>query len=248
MSVNFRIAIAEKNVDITATYKTVYDLCKDYLTNDPCDFGIEVGEDDISYERDKEIQEANVSGLVKPNYPDSYLETLAIYRKIALSMLEFDTLLFHGSAIAVDSVAYLFTAKSGTGKSTHTKLWMEHFGNRAVMINDDKPMLKITNNGVFVCGTPWDGKHRLSSNITVPLKAIVILERGTMNSISRIDKRTAFPMLYQQSFHPKDPDKLTCVMALVNKLGSNVKLYNLKCNMTPEAALVSYNGMNEEDE
>lgn len=248
MSVNFRIAIAEKNIDITATYKTVYDLCKDYLTDAPCDFGIEVVEDDICYERDRAIQEANVSGLVKPNYPDSYLETLAVYRKIALSMLEFDTLLFHGSAIAVDGEAYVFTAKSGTGKSTHAKLWMEHFGNRAVMINDDKPMLKITGDGVFVCGTPWDGKHRLSSNITVPLKAISILERDAINHISRIDKRTAFPMLYQQSFHPKNPDKLACVMSLINKLGDNVKLYNLKCNMMPDAVLVSYNGMNERDE
>ena len=78
----------------------------------------------------------------------------------------------------MDGQAVLFTAKSGTGKSTHTKLWRDLFGERAVMVNDDKPLLRILKDGVLVCGTPWDGKHRLSTNCALPLKAICILERG----------------------------------------------------------------------
>ena len=89
----------------------------------------------------------------------------------------YDTILFHGSAVAVDGIGYLFTAKSGTGKSTHTRLWRELFGERAVMLNDDKPLIKVSENGIIVYGTPWDGKHRLSTNTFVPLKGICFMSK-----------------------------------------------------------------------
>ena len=108
---------------------------------------------------------------------DEYLETLAVYRKIAEKMIDYDTILFHGSVIAVDGIGYLFTAKSGTGKSTHTRLWRELFGERAVMVNDDKPLIKVSENGIIVYGTPWDGKHRLSTNTFVPLKGICFMSK-----------------------------------------------------------------------
>ena len=98
-------------------------------------------------------------------------------------MISYDTILFHGSVIAVDGIGYLFTAKSGTGKSTHTRLWREYFGDRAAMVNDDKPLLKITDSSVIAYGTPYNGKHRLGTNISVPLKAICILTRAADNHI-----------------------------------------------------------------
>ena len=85
--------------------------------------------------------------------PDDYLETLAVCRKIAERMPEYDTFLFHGSCIAVDGVGYLFTAKSGTGKSTHTRLWRELLDNRATMVNDDKPLIRIADDGLVIYGT-----------------------------------------------------------------------------------------------
>ena len=157
-----------------------------------------------------------------------------------------DTLLFHGSCISVDSKAYLFTAKSGTGKSTHTQLWKKWFGERAVFINDDKPLLKISAQGVTVYGTPWDGKHHRSTNTSCPLKAVCILTRNTENSIQRIDKKAALPMLCQQSYRPCSPIGTQKTLALVDRLGSSVPLYRLGCNMEPEAALVAYHGMNYE--
>ncbi len=86
-------------------------------------------------------------------------------------MPSYDTVLFHGSALAIDGDGYLFTAKSGTGKSTHTRLWRERFGDRVVMINDDKPLLHIDAGSVIAYGTPWNGKHRLGTNASVPLRA-----------------------------------------------------------------------------
>ena len=178
-------------------------------------------------------------------YSDEYLETLAVYRKIAAGLLERDTLLFHGSVIAVDGVAYLFTAKSGTGKSTHTRLWQKQFGDRAVMINDDKPLLRLDEEGVTVYGTPWDGKHHRSTNTACPLKAICILTRSEVNHIQTMDKKNALPMLCQQSYRPADPAALRKTLSLVDRLGRSVKLYKLNCNMEPEAAQVAYDGMNE---
>ena len=157
-----------------------------------------------------------MEGTTVEEYPAPYLESLAVYRKLAHAMLEKNTLLFHGSAIAVDGQAVLFTAKSGTGKSTHTRLWREMLGDRAVMVNDDKPLLRITEDGVLVCGTPWDGKHHLSTNCAVPLKAICILEQGDKNAIGAISPKEALPMLLQQSFHPDGPAAMLRMMQAVD--------------------------------
>lgn len=145
----------------------------------------------------------------------------------------------------MDGIAYLFTAKSGTGKSTHTRLWREVFGPRAVMINDDKPLLKIGERGVTVYGTPWDGKHRLSGNISAPLKAVCILERGVRNRIFPISAREAWPMLLQQSNRPQKPDKLKKTIQMADALAHRVLLYRLYCNMSPDAVKTAWAGMNE---
>ena len=178
-------------------------------------------------------------------YPQPYMETLAIYRMIAERMMDYDTLLFHGSVVSVDGEGYLFTAKSGTGKSTHTANWRKIFGDRAVMINDDKPLLRITQDQVLVCGTPWDGKHRLSTNAVVPLKGLCILTRAEENHIEKISVTEAMPMLLQQSYRPTDPALLSKVLALLDKLSTRTGLYRLGCNMNPEAAVVAYEGMNQ---
>ena len=214
-----------------------------YRTKEQAVFFVSVSEEDIELERRKSRKEALLEGMPVIQWKDEYLETLAVYRKIATGLLEYDRLLFHGSAIAVDGEGYLFTAKSGTGKSTHTRLWRELFRDRAVMVNDDKPILKITKDKVFVCGTPWDGKHHLSSNIIVPLKAVCILKRDVENHIEAVSVQEAYPILLQQSFRPPEAEKMMKTMNLVRQLAEKVKLYSLRCNMEPEAARVSYEGM-----
>lgn len=245
MKTDFTLRLADCKVAVSALFPFVKELCRDYLTDDSGDFFVGISPADINFEREKSAREDELEGIPIRHFSDEYLETLAVYRKIAEKMIDYDTLLFHGSVIAVDGVGYLFTAKSGTGKSTHTRLWRELFGRRAVMVNDDKPLLKVADNGVWAYGTPWDGKHRLSSNISVPLKAICILERSETNYIKAISKRDALIMLIQQSYRPADPAQMAKKMALVDKLGSGVMLYKLGCNMEPEAAMVAYQGMNE---
>lgn len=245
MSVFFCMALAEQSIGVNALFDETRAFCRSYLTDATPSFHVDVTPGDIAFEREKSRREAILEGRAPSDYSDSYLETLAVYRKIAAGLLRHDTLLFHGSVVAVDGAAYLFTAKSGTGKSTHTRLWQKQFGARAVMVNDDKPLLRLEEQGVTVYGTPWDGKHHRSTNIACPLKAICILSRGETNHIRPIDKKTALPMLCQQSYRPTEPAALQKTLSLVDRLGSSVRLYHLRCNMEPEAALVAYDGMKE---
>lgn len=237
--------LAGHTVQIESIYPQTRALCFDYMVDESkADIVIHITEDDIRFERAKSEREAAIEGHALGQYEDGYLETLAVYRKIAEAFLQYDIMLMHGSVVAVDGQAYLFTAKSGTGKSTHTRLWMEQFGDRAVMINGDKPLLHIGSEGVTVYGTPWDGKEHLSNNMACPLKAVCILTRSETNYIEQVTKKDALPMLCQQSYRPGEPVALGKTLSLVDRLGDSVGLYKLGCNMNPEAALVAYEGMN----
>ena len=158
-------------------------------------------------------------------------------------MPKYDRFLIHGSAVAVDGEGYLFTAKSGTGKSTHVKLWREIFGDRAVMVNDDKPIIGISEEGAMIYGTPYDGKERLSNNISAPLKAICILERSEKNEIREISAIEAYPIIVQQTYHPLNPEMLNKTLELLDRMSGLVKFYRLSCNMEREAAEISYSEM-----
>lgn len=230
-------------IEINSIYKDVHDYCIDYLTEDSAEFSVTTNMNDIEYERESSRNEDIAEGRVPIEYPDCYLEELAVYRKIAEKAPEWDTVLFHGSVISVDGEGFLFTAKSGTGKSTHTRLWRELFGERAVMVNDDKPLLRITDDSVIAFGTPYNGKHRLSTNTSAPLKGICILTRGKTNSIVQISKSEAYAMLLQQVYRPKDTEMMKKTLSLIDRLSENTKLYRLSCNMELNAAETAYNGM-----
>ena len=199
--------------------------------------------DDIAFEREKSEREDRLEGIPVRKFTDAYLETVAVQRKITECLFAYDTLLFHGSVVAVDGEGYLFTAKSGTGKSTHTRLWREMLGDRAVMVNDDKPFLRLTEDAVLACGSPWNGKHGLGRNMSVPLKAVCILERGEENRIQKISAKQVLPMLVQQSNRPMDSRWMLKYLELLDKLASGVAFYRLACNTDPQAALVSYQAM-----
>lgn len=232
-------------VEIHSLFDGIHTLCRDYTAEAEPDFRLATTRADIEFEREKSAREDEIEGIPQRHFSDEYLETLSVYRKIAGEMLNRDTLLMHGSTIAVDGKGYLFTAKSGTGKSTHTRFWRETFGDRAMMVNDDKPLLRITEEGTRVFGTPWDGKHHLSTNTSVPLKAICILERGEENEIQQVEPGQVLPLLLQQCHRPRDPRSLAKVLSLLDRMTKNVKFYRLRCNLDPEAARIAFEGMQE---
>lgn len=235
--------LAEKNIRITSVYPAVHDMCRDYRADGAADFEVVTTGADIAFEREKSAREERAEGLPIRQYEEPYLETLAVYRQIAEKMPDYDTVLFHGSCIAVDGAAYLFAAKSGTGKSTHTRLWREYLGERAFMVNDDKPLIRVQDGRALVFGTPWDGKHHLSRNTAVPLRALCILQRAARNSIEPVSAAQSLPMLLQQVYRPADGEALKKTLALVESLATSVSLWRLGCNMEVEAAQIAYNAM-----
>jgi hypothetical protein len=239
-----------KLAGVPCRLRTIYPeqrrFLQDYLCEEEPRFTIEMSREDLAEEARLNDENRAAEGLEPQRAAPRNLESLAIYRKLALCLLEEDVLLFHGSVIAVDGEGYLFTARSGTGKSTHTRLWREAFGDRAVMINDDKPLLRVTEQGVTVYGTPWNGKHHLSCNLAVPLKAICHLTRAEENRIVPLSAEDAFPILFQQCYRPRKAEAIPRILELLERLSRQVKLYRLGCNMEPEAAIVSYTGMQEE--
>lgn len=241
----FLIQIAGQTLAVTSLFESTRDYCRKYLTEKKADFGVSVTREDLVFEQEALRQEALEEGIKVRVFTDPFLERTAIQRKVAEHLFDRSVLMTHGSTVAVDGKAYLFTARCGTGKSTHVRLWRQVFADRAVMVNDDKPFLEITSSGVQAWGSPWSGKHGLDSNISAPLQGICILERGKENLIGRISPEEALPMLLHQSYCPLDPEKKKTFKALVFQLAERTPLWKMQCNMDPSAAGVSFKAMSE---
>jgi len=162
-------------------------------------------------------------------------------REFYYKLLDFDGMMLHSSAVVVDGRAYLFSAASGTGKSTHTGLWLEKFGDRAYILNDDKPAVRLIDGVWYACGTPWSGKHDISKPVCVPLAGIAFLNRDTTNHIERFTgPKVSFELLNQM---PRYNIKLSQILDLLDRLVRQVPIWKLYCNMDMEAAEVSYTAM-----
>lgn len=178
--------------------------------------------------------------LAEEDAPEEYLESIALYRKLCEALLTEDILLFHCSALCMDGKAYLFTAPSGTGKSTHTRLWRETFGSRVTMINDDKPLLRFSRDGkILVYGTPYGGKEQIQTNMSAEAAGIVILHRAKENTIRRLTEREAYPALFQQTYRNlSDAQAMRRTMELVAKL-AELPVFSMGCTISQEAARMS---------
>lgn len=240
---SFKIKIAGLVAQVEPLYETTAAYCRNYLCDLKPTFFISVTEADLAFEQNMLDIEAKEEGLKLRKFTGPFLERTAIQRKIAMELLRHDTLLLHGSTVAVDGFAYLFTAACGTGKSTHTRLWREVFRERAVMINDDKPFLQIMENSVIAHGSPWSGKHGLDCNVSFPLKGICVLHRGDVNQISAVAPDYVRDMLRHQCMIPSDPFLRARAIELIEALMRRVGLWEMNCTKSAEAALVSHGAM-----
>ena len=210
----------------------------EYLGEEIPEFSMVVTREDIAKEK-----------ALAPNFKDDYLENLVVLRRLCDHVLDAkEGLIFHSSAIKVDGNAYLFTAPSGTGKSTHARLWREMLGDRAEMINDDKPIVRLENGEFFVYGTPWNGKHNLGSNQKVKLKAICLISQAKNNAIRRTSAKEMINVVLNQTVRPLDVGKMEKLLVLTSKLLTSVQTYALECNISKEAAELSFSTMSKEKE
>lgn len=240
----FRIKLADITAQVHCQYPETQAFCRDYLTDSEPQFAVTITEDDVNAERKHFFDGNRIAGF--------YLEELALYRKLAEKLITYQIYLLHGSAIAVDGEVYVFIAVSGTGKSTHTALWrklLTQQGHEVLMVNDDKPLMKLCDDRLYACGTPWNGQYRLSSDVSLPVKAICILNRSPQNHIEAITPSEAFPTLLQQTYRPGDPELLIRTLDMLQKSMKRVTFYRLDCNMEDDAAVLSYQTMkNKENE
>ena len=201
----------------------------------------QVEKTDISIQPEKTLWRKRYPGI-----SDDDCEYMASGRSFYEQLLSFQGTVLHSSAVVVDGRAYLFSAPSGTGKSTHTQLWLKLFGDRAYILNDDKPALRLVDGIWYAYGSPWSGKHDISVNTRVPLAGIAMIERGVVNEIKPWGGYEVLNALMRQMVRPRDMESQLKLLDILDKLISQVPVWKLRCNMEDQAAIVSYEAMSGE--
>lgn len=222
-----RYLIAGLTVDMDVSGRT-YEQAAPYeteMTDRPADMTLECHPDRL------------VAAYPNEFSTESEAEYFATSFMFARKVLDLGGYYLHSSAVILDGKAYLFSATSGTGKSTHTEKWCRLFG--AQYLNDDKPILRFTDGRWMAYGTPWSGKHNLSTNAGVPVGAIACLRRGEENTIAPMPPEKAVPFLMSQSVYRLPQERVEKKLVLMDKLLREVPVWELYCRNDDDAAYVS---------
>lgn len=241
----FKVKIADLNIGVECLYGTTAQFCGDYIdekiSNENIDFSVVIDETDIAAERKRDDNKESPQDIQMEQgaYSNEYIETLVVLRKISEQLPRFDCFLMHGAVVSADEDGYMFTATSGTGKSTHISLWKKYFDNVEI-VNGDKPFLRVGEEGVTAYGTPWAGKEGWQKNVSVPLRAVCLLKRGLTNKIIERNPVAILPYIMRQVHYTDDTLMAGKTMELLNRMLGMVKVYELECDMSKEAAECSY--------
>ncbi|MBR5773344.1 MAG: hypothetical protein IKY44_00695 [Clostridia bacterium] len=229
--------IAGLNVIMNPMFETLKSRSTDYL------FDFDCNEDIVAALSEQELNNKHTEYPTLSLDECEYLWTGAdFYEKL----LNFQGMFLHASAIAVGGKAFLFSAPCGGGKSTHTALWQQCLGEEnAVIINDDKPALRLIDGKFYVYGTPFSGKTDKNANICVPLKAICFIEKSSKNTIRRMSTVEALMQIFNQTLRPADPAKMEKLIFVVDKLLKNIPVYQMGCDVSVEAAKMSFTEMSK---
>lgn len=232
-----KLKVADINLEIDLKYNRTLAQSKEYEADfDEYDISIDIPESDI--------ESVHNENPYLTNDDIEYIYTGASFYE---GLLHFKGFMLHSSGVVVDNYAYLFSADPGTGKSTHTDLWVKYFGqDKAKIINDDKPAIRMIDDKLYVYGTPWSGKTDQNINMKVPIGAIVFLERSEENWVKEITPAEAIPLILQQTVRPKDSETMIKLLDMLDIVLRRVKLFKLGCNMSEDAVKVSYNGIKVE--
>lgn len=232
----FYLSMAGQTIEVHSLYDRCLSMYVDYMIPNAAikstDFSVDIVPRNIKKEND--ISQRNIGENEIYRYLDpGYLEFFAIQRKICEEMPTYNTMLMHGAVVAHKGKAYMFTAPSGTGKTTHIRKWLDNLED-AYVVNGDKPLIKIINNEVIAYGSPWCGKEKMGRNCMVPLKAIIFLERAENNSIEEISFYDAFDKLFSQTYKPERTDQLKKTINLLAQMNNKIHFYRFRCNNMKE--------------
>ena len=220
------IGVAGRIVEIQAQYYRTLSACRDFAVGGQPDFSVQCTPAD--YEREAAAYEAEYHCEAPGNM---VLEMYSMLRKVSEGLIDYSAVLMHGAVVAVSGQAYMFTCKSGIGKTTHIQKWLKHLPNSFV-VNGDKPFIRFPDGGAppLACGSPWAGKENLYTNTMVPLRSVILMERAEENHIEPISFLQAFPTLLQQVYRPDDEEKMRKTLRLIQRLNGNVSFWRFRCN------------------
>ncbi len=219
--INFKIKIADTVLEINAFHEVTKRYCEDFLSNEDSKYAITMTEEDLLNEKC-----INEDGKVYASE-----EISALYRKIADLFIEQNIVVFHGSSFKVGNNAFIVTARSGVGKSTHVRLLKEYLGNEFEYINDDKPLLEVNDNEITIYSSPWNGKERRGNNIHAPLKSVIFLNRGLANTYRKLDnKEEIYFRLLSQVYLPKEKSKREKALKIIDILLKRINFYEINVN------------------
>lgn len=175
------------------------------------------------------------SGIPIIPFPDEP-EDIGLLRQVGLELLQnHEGMYIHGAAVLYKGKAYLFTAPSGTGKSTHVRLWKQLFGDQVRIINGDKPFIRRVNGRILVYGSPWRGKEGWGENCSAPLGGIFLLRRGAQDRIVPAEDLEVLNTLLAATIYPEDPETTQKLLELVGMLMETVPIRALYCTPTYSA-------------
>lgn len=184
------------------------------------------------------------SSIYYSEMTDDMLEYMESGRQFFGNLLKFDGFYLHSSSVAFEGKGYLFSAPSGTGKSTHTKLWHQTFGEEVKIFNDDKTPLRRLDGIWYAYGAPWCGKDNININMKVPVAGICFLKQGTENRIRRLTQAEAVSKIISQTIRKfKKVENLDLLLSHVEKIVQEIPVFELENRPEPEAARLSYETM-----
>lgn len=229
--------IADLIVEYTAKYDDLKRLSDQFIYNGERETDITLSVTDKQLENmlSRSVEGTTISGI----------ENLAMSSEFNRAAIKYGVMLVHSSALIYNNEAYLFSADSGVGKSTHTKLWLKAFGDKVHIMNDDKPVVRLYDDHAQAYGTPFDGGSGIALNESYPLKAIIFVERGEENSVRIPDNKEIIQKLYFQTARMVDRKTAEKMLLNIEKLLSLTKFYVLTCNMDISAAYTAYNSIIE---
>ncbi|MBE6591508.1 MAG: hypothetical protein E7646_05655 [Ruminococcaceae bacterium] len=233
--IDFNMTVAGCKVAVKCRHKLCLDYCREYITEDE-GFSPSVS----AFVSDEELKKT-VDTV--EDISEEYAEFTGLYRPLADHLPREGGFVIHGACISFDSKAYLFTAPSGTGKSTHIRLWKQYLGDGVGIVNGDKPVITAKNDKILIHGTPWAGKERWQRNVSLPLEAICILTRGRTNSIRQATADEFLPFLLKQTYLNSDPVHTALTLELLDEVLKMVKVYILACNISEDAVKTSFEAM-----
>lgn len=232
-----KIELAEIKIQINNKYKYLRGLCQEYLS----DFEIP----DMEITPDPE--DIELQHRIQPEFPKSYCEGVVVYREICRKLPLFNAVMLHSSMLEKDGKAYAICGQSGAGKSTHTMLLLKNFGERIRVINGDKPIVRLVDNEFIAYPSAWKGKDKMGEKITAPLKALCFVVKSKENRLEEISQMDAAELLMEQFVIPKEAKSVSNFLELADLILKKCKVYKLYCDISDEAATLSFNNFMKEE-